>query len=664
MIRYRESNSNGRPNCTGNPGRFWPPHIAVPRENLELLTEVTGILRARLSFQAGLVLLFLTIATQASAWHFEYQGTSGGVFTYQSYLNQGGECREQILQQYGTSSVGELVFPYAEVLYVHQRLPHQFAVDGFMRIKQPPYNGPCGACSSAIRQDVSVSQEAVTGVRIVVRRDVNDSPTVQLFGYTRYDVSVDGYGGRWSAGSIDYISGSWEPGPQPVIYSPNERLIGTAADGTVLRYYSRYVEAYGEYAGNTCEPTWRGRSIPPFAYYSLVVRLGPDPCPNVAGCPSTACLDTWNKDLWSISSNCYNYASNRPAIPYGARYAQPGRGGGLPGTSWFEMDVEGIRARLLADNVQYIGDDDAATCPSGCRIALVMDPYWLKPDFHFLRENADGSWSHKPGHYPATDRDSAKNIIQNPRLAQLWHGKNHRRYSVFGGYYCVTGGSNISKLAGDYSYSADPDTLFPVARATTVEEMEYSGRPNGIVVLEPTDEPAIVAKIAALHTTVDDPLWGQSGDWYGMLVRLRGQIGEFIIRDAIVAVINNVPGATTYYADDVGLTEWIVARLPAEASAVEPAQELGEDVNVGPNPFNPSTSITYRVANAGAIRVSVFDTRGRLVKVLQDEVCTAGQHSVRWCGDDSDSRPVSAGVYIVSVEGEGGIRTAKVAMLK
>lgn len=81
-------------------------------------------------------------------------------------------------------------------------------------------------------------------------------------------------------------------------------------------------------------------------------------------------------------------------------------------------------------------------------VALVYGPIYQKGqiigyDYHWYRQNPDGSWSHKPGHGPVTNLDASGNVIFDPNLA------NRRTeyadgvvvdYSEFVGYYYVGGG--------------------------------------------------------------------------------------------------------------------------------------------------------------------------------------------------------------------------------
>ena len=52
-----------------------------------------------------------------------------------------------------------------------------------------------------------------------------------------------------------------------------------------------------------------------------------------------------------------------------------------------------------------------------------------------------------------------------------------------------------------------------------------------------------------------------------------------------------------------------------------------------PNPFNPSTQISYFVPMESMIDISVYDISGRLVETLVSELKNDGLHSVLWKKD-------------------------------
>jgi aminopeptidase N len=84
-----------------------------------------------------------------------------------------------------------------------------------------------------------------------------------------------------------------------------------------------------------------------------------------------------------------------------------------------------------------------------------------------------------------------------------------------------------------------------------------------------------------------------------------------------------------------------------------------------PNPFNPVTTISFRLAVPGPIRLSVYDVSGRLVRTLVDQgEMTAGDHEVVWNGQDQTGRAAAAGVYFYNLETEGYSRTRRMTMVK
>jgi len=83
-----------------------------------------------------------------------------------------------------------------------------------------------------------------------------------------------------------------------------------------------------------------------------------------------------------------------------------------------------------------------------------------------------------------------------------------------------------------------------------------------------------------------------------------------------------------------------------------------------PNPFNPTTTITYEIPEAGVVRLSVYDAAGRLVKNLVNEKQSVGQHRVTWEGRDERGVEASTGVYFVRMEAGGKVQSKKMVFMK
>jgi hypothetical protein len=66
-----------------------------------------------------------------------------------------------------------------------------------------------------------------------------------------------------------------------------------------------------------------------------------------------------------------------------------------------------------------------------------------------------------------------------------------------------------------------------------------------------------------------------------------------------------------------------------------------------PNPFNPTTTISFHIATAGVVKLDIYNVRGQYVNTLVHEPKTRGKHQVVWNGTDHDGQGVASGVYLV-----------------
>ena len=84
-----------------------------------------------------------------------------------------------------------------------------------------------------------------------------------------------------------------------------------------------------------------------------------------------------------------------------------------------------------------------------------------------------------------------------------------------------------------------------------------------------------------------------------------------------------------------------------------------------PNPFNPSTTISFSLAQPGRVEVAIYNTMGQKVRTLvADAHMGAGRHRVAWDGRDHRGLPVSSGIYLYQVRTRGFRAVRKMIMLK
>lgn len=83
-----------------------------------------------------------------------------------------------------------------------------------------------------------------------------------------------------------------------------------------------------------------------------------------------------------------------------------------------------------------------------------------------------------------------------------------------------------------------------------------------------------------------------------------------------------------------------------------------------PNPFNPSTAISYTLPQESRVELAMYDMLGRRVAVLAEGNTSAGSHTVVWNGTDAEGRTVSSGVYLYRLTAGSMSATGKVMFLR
>jgi hypothetical protein len=83
-----------------------------------------------------------------------------------------------------------------------------------------------------------------------------------------------------------------------------------------------------------------------------------------------------------------------------------------------------------------------------------------------------------------------------------------------------------------------------------------------------------------------------------------------------------------------------------------------------PNPFNPTTTISFSLPDEQEIELSIYNIKGQKVKQLINGQLTNGQHSMTWNGKDTNDKSVSTGIYFYKLKTENDVLTRKMLMLK
>ncbi len=105
--------------------------------------------------------------------------------------------------------------------------------------------------------------------------------------------------------------------------------------------------------------------------------------------------------------------------------------------------------------------------------------------------------------------------------------------------------------------------------------------------------------------------------------------------------------------------------LSGTATSARPLAHARHELHQNhPNPFNPSTLISFELARRDDVTLSVFDVRGAHVRSLVRETRAAGIHNIAWDGRDDAGRRVASGVYLYRLSSPGFNQTRKLVVIK
>jgi len=83
-----------------------------------------------------------------------------------------------------------------------------------------------------------------------------------------------------------------------------------------------------------------------------------------------------------------------------------------------------------------------------------------------------------------------------------------------------------------------------------------------------------------------------------------------------------------------------------------------------PNPFNPITTLQYDLPENALVNITIYDMMGKVVRTLINMEQTAGYKSTQWNATNSTGQPVSAGLYLYTIQAGEFRQTRKMVLLK
>jgi len=155
--------------------------------------------------------------------------------------------------------------------------------------------------------------------------------------------------------------------------------------------------------------------------------------------------------------------------------------------------------------------------------------------------------------------------------------------------------------------------------------------------------------VRAVLVDSEGNLW--AGSWYEGLSMFNGNTWTIYTMENSLLPSNNVYDI----AEDqdgiiwIGTFDGLASYDPGSSTFAVQKETQPELVSIQgayPNPFNASTTISFKLPASGFTQLVIYNITGQKVRELVAETMTAGIHNVMWDGRDDGGNVLSSGVYI------------------
>ncbi len=132
--------------------------------------------------------------------------------------------------------------------------------------------------------------------------------------------------------------------------------------------------------------------------------------------------------------------------------------------------------------------------------------------------------------------------------------------------------------------------------------------------------------------------------------------------DTDIEYFYRVSGYVGYWTDYSNTVSVIIESLDLdEDSAMHLDYKIHQNY---PNPFNPVTTLHYDLPEDALVNITIYDVMGRIVNNLVSSQQNAGYKSIQWNADNNAGQPISAGLYLYTIQAGEFVQTKKMVLLK
>lgn len=330
---------------------------------------------------------------------------------------------------------------------------------------------------------------------------------------------------------------------------------------------------------------------------------------------------------------------------------------GNSSTSTFNVTVNDVEAPMIADLDDVSSENDLGECGAivdfdfsatdNCDVtSLVADPasgsFFEVGETEVTVTATDAAGNESSSTFTVTVEDTeAPTFVANAEAVTLWP-PNHKYHTFDAADFVASTGDNCTDLSAS-------DVIITSVSSDEPEDVQGSSNGKGKKGGSTGGGDGNTKNDIVINgSSVDlraERLGGGNGRVYTIYMAVTDEHGNTSEASAQV----HVPHSKKSGAIDDGAAYTVNGSSSGLAKGgsdwdngpvVEIPSEFGLAQN-HPNPFNPSTQISYSMPEAGNVSLIVYDIRGAVVSRLVQDYQSAGYHSVSFNGSN-----LSAGTYI------------------
>jgi cyclomaltodextrinase / maltogenic alpha-amylase / neopullulanase len=384
---------------------------------------------------------------------------------------------------------------------------------------------------------------------------------------------------------------------------------------------------------------------------------------NEMGLPVRQALKHIKPDIWLLGET--------DGTSYGTQVNYADQGGGIDaGYDWPLKDaVHG----LFPNGYQYFAD------------RIFDSGYFPGPNSSYLRflENQDEDRIvHVYGQYPGT-KPPGSVIFTAPGTPMIWEGEE------LGIGLLVPSGQDVRRAVVNWN-QADPYNLRPHYQrlaqiraqfpAFSTQRMQVLSSPAkvyayerpyvgeaGIVAVNFNDT-AVTTSLQIARASLDSTLQDNHPYVLSDLYNDNFDTVAFV-GGSLTLNVNLAPYGSSIFVLSDTARHLILPALPIITSVNSKGQVVQAPrefrlLNNYPNPFNPSTTLTFDMMVAGQVTLKIYNLLGQEVAELMNGFQQSGRHMIMWNGLDNRGMQVGSGVYFARLQEGSLVDVKKLVLLR